>query len=69
MRSLLYLDMFFLTDRCFDEDGDGYTKYSNATGCVNPGLDCNDFVPGINPAATEIPGNGIDEDCSPEGTD
>ncbi len=60
-----YISMFDLTDRCFDEDGDGYSKYVSSTGCANRGLDCNDFVPGINPGATEILGNGIDDDCNP----
>jgi hypothetical protein len=61
----MYINLFGLTGRCFDDDGDGYTKYIAATGCTNAGLDCNDFVPGINPGATEIPGNGIDDDCNP----
>lgn len=60
-----YIVLFGLTGRCFDEDGDGYTKYSVAVGCPNPGLDCNDFVAEIHPGATEIPGNGIDDDCNP----
>lgn len=61
----MYISLFGLTGRCFDDDGDGYTKYIAATGCPNTGLDCNDFVPGINPGATEISGNGIDDDCNP----
>lgn len=61
----IYISLFQLTGRCFDEDGDGYTKYSPAKGCPSAGLDCNDFVPGINPGATEFPGNGIDDDCNP----
>jgi len=61
----MYIYLFGLTGRCFDEDGDGYTKYSAATGCPNPGLDCNDFVAEINPGVREIPGNGIDDDCNP----
>lgn len=59
----MYIAIFGLTGRCFDADADGFTKYSASLGCPTSGLDCNDFVPGINPAAMEIPGNGIDEDC------
>jgi hypothetical protein len=61
----IYIERFLLDGRCFDGDEDGYTKYGNAAGCLNPGLDCNDFVPGIHPGATEILDNGIDEDCDP----
>jgi hypothetical protein len=62
----IYIIIMQLTGRCFDDDQDGYTKYSNAVGCPNGAvLDCNDFVPEINPGATEIPGNGIDDDCNP----
>lgn len=60
----VYIGLFGLTGRCFDDDGDGYTKYAGGAGCPNAGLDCNDFVAGINPGATEIPGNGIDDDCN-----
>jgi hypothetical protein len=40
-----------LTDRCVDNDGDGYPKYSTSMGCSNTELDCNDYDPDINPGA------------------
>ncbi len=42
-------------DDGFDVDGDGFTL------C---GADCDDSDAGINPNATEIPGNGIDDNCN-----
>jgi Putative metal-binding motif len=53
-----------LTDRCIDDDGDGYSKYTTATGCSNPGLDCDDYKSNINPGAVEIPASGLDENCN-----
>jgi hypothetical protein len=38
-----------------DEDGDGFVEPE----------DCDDSNPAVNPGATEIPGNGIDDDCNP----
>jgi hypothetical protein len=60
-----YILIMGLMGRCFDEDGDGYKKYSFPwnSACGTVGLDCNDFVAGINPGATEVAGNYIDDDC------
>lgn len=37
-----------------DPDGDGFLEPA----------DCDPFDPGVNPAADEIPGNAVDEDCN-----
>ena len=53
-----------LTNRCIDDDDDGYSKYPSVMGCAHSSVDCNDYHADINPGATEIPGNGIDENCN-----
>ena len=53
-----------LTDRCVDDDSDGYSKFSAAQGCAQTALDCDDYHAGINPGADEIPDNGTDENCN-----
>ncbi|WP_345278300.1 putative metal-binding motif-containing protein, partial [Litoribaculum gwangyangense] len=53
-----------------DIDGDGYGDFSNAleacsqpVGYVTDNNDCDDTDNTINPAAFDVPDNGIDEDC------
>ncbi len=47
---------------CLDEDGDGYFGYDAAT-CPS-GTDCDDSKKLINPGASDIRCNLVDEDCS-----
>ena len=44
---------------CLDKDGDGY-----GAGDSCDGPDCDDSNPDVNPAQSEVCGNGLDDDCS-----
>lgn len=48
---------------CIDIDADGFGTPASAL-CTNPDLDCDNTNDNIYPGASEICGNGIDEDCS-----
>ncbi|MBN2635387.1 MAG: putative metal-binding motif-containing protein [Prolixibacteraceae bacterium] len=49
-------------DVWLDQDGDGYTAYNECG--VGTMDDCDDTAPDVNPGATEIPYNGMDDDCN-----
>lgn len=60
----------FSYQRYVDQDEDGYgsntvilTTHPNAPGTSDNDHDCDDSSASVNPAAPEIPGNGIDDDC------
>ncbi len=48
---------------CHDADGDGYGSPASPD-CAVFELDCDDTQAAVHPGATEIPGNGIDDDCN-----
>jgi hypothetical protein len=53
-----------------DADGDGYcVPEADPRLCANPQPDCDDTNLAINPGATEIPNNGVDDDCNPATVD
>ena len=48
---------------CIDDDDDGYGSPGDASCSNGAAEDCNDGDPDISPAAFEIPGNLVDENC------
>ncbi len=67
---------FTLITWYFDSDGDGYgisgttdEAYEQPVGYAAQAGDCDDSLSAVNPGATEIPNNGIDDDCNPATSD
>ncbi|MCA9539043.1 MAG: sulfatase-like hydrolase/transferase [Myxococcales bacterium] len=54
--TLVFEPLMVLGQPLFDADGDGYASLLG-------GGDCDDGDPAVNPGATEIPRNGVDDDC------
>jgi hypothetical protein len=52
-----------------DTDGDGYFSPVPNPAAPEDAPDCDDDNPAINPGATEIPGDGVDNDCDPTTSD
>lgn len=55
-RSFIGKRMIGALRKVMDRDRDGYSAFFG-------GADCDDHNPAVHPQATEIPGNGIDENC------
>ncbi len=49
---------------CVDNDSDGYGNPGNAACPNGSATDCNDSNAAVNPGATEIPNDGVDNDCN-----
>ncbi len=49
---------------CTDNDGDGYGNPGSASCSAGSATDCDDGNANVNPGKTEIPGNGVDDDCN-----
>lgn len=57
-----------VTPSCLDNDADGYGQYYSVA-CGSSSIDCNDSDASINPGASEICPNAIDENCNATTTD
>jgi len=53
----------YVVPACQDADGDGYEDSACNTDPTQGGGDCDDTDTSVNPGMTEIPYNGIDDDC------
>lgn len=63
-----YARLFGQPAVCADGDADGYGDPASPT-CTFPDLDCDDTNGDVHPGATEIRGNGPDDDCDEETPD
>lgn len=50
-------------ETCTDEDSDGFPGTGAGCDPTDPEYDCNDSRASVNPGATEVCGNGFDDDC------
>jgi len=71
MIALAGTSVLALSACCVDNDGDGYAGGRPGPAlCIQPGLDCDDTDPTVNPGATEGPygdptcSDGLDNDCN-----
>ncbi len=58
-RTVLIRPILIVARGLFDADDDGFPRHLCQADC-----DCDDGNPGRYPAAVDVPGNGVDEDCS-----